>query len=368
VHVERIAVENFRNYAAAEVSFPPEGVTLILGGNGAGKTNLLEAVGYSLTLRSFRGATTASMVRTGADQGILRAVAHNEARKVLVDIEIHPEGKDRVQLNRQPVRRAAELVSLVTATTFSPDDIELVKGGPQGRRDYLDHLVGAQHLQGAASLADLERVLRQRNALLRSAAGTLKPGIANALEVWDFKLATIGEQVADARSRLAQALQPLVAQAYRLLSGLSEERGRACLSYRRSWQGALADAILAARSDDVRRGATTVGPHRDDLAMTIGGLPARSQASQGEQRSLALAMRLGSHQLLAEQHGSNPVVLLDDIFSELDPVRSSALAACLPPGQTLLTTAGEVPADLRPAERLDVRAGVVHPVAHHETS
>jgi DNA replication and repair protein RecF len=361
VYIEQVSLSNFRNYVTAELEPAPEGITLLLGDNGAGKTNILEAIFYVATLRSFRGAPTTAMVRAGTAQAVLRAKARREARNVLVEIEINVVGKDKIRLNRQPVRRNEELFGTLLATVFSPDDIEIVKGSPQSRRDFLDDLLVALHPKHRAAQVELERVLRQRNALLRSAGGSLRPGMASTLDVWDAKFAAVGEEIAEDRASLVVSLQPEVDQAYQQLSGRGAGvgPGPVALRYEQSWQGRLLGALHGARGDDLRRGVTTVGPQRDDLYLGIAGLAARVQASQGEQRSLALALRLGGHSLVSERQGTSPVLLLDDIFSELDPSRSAALSACLPPGQAVLTAAGQVPPGLPVARSARARAGAV---------
>jgi DNA replication and repair protein RecF len=248
---------------------------------------------------------------------------------------------------------------------FSPDDIDIVKGPPQSRRQYLDDLLGSLHARHRAAHAELERVLRQRNALLRSAAGALRGTMASTLDVWDDKLVAVGEAVATAREELVSQLRPLVDAAYSALAQRLTGAGGGttapvvAMRYERSWQGPLAAALAQARAEDVRRAATSVGPQRDELYLEIEGLAARAQASQGEQRSTALALRLGGHQLVAQRQGTSPVLLLDDVFSELDPARSAALATCLPPGQTLVTAAGPLPSQLEIAHFARVEGGVI---------
>lgn len=365
MYVDRLNLSNFRNYGEAELVPSTEGVTLLRGDNGAGKTNLLEAISYTATLKSFRGVPSQALVRAGQPQAVIRAAAHREGRALLVEIELHLQGRDKLQLNRQPVRRAEDVLNTVLVTVFSPDDIEIVKGGPQYRRDFLDDLLVPLHPKYAAARNDLERALRQRNALLRSAGGFLRPGMASTLDVWDTKLAIAGEQIASARSAAMGSLAPEVTMAYRVLSDhrmRPATKGNAvAVSYLPSWQGELLKALEAARAEDVRRGVTSVGPHRDDLGLLIDGLPARVQASQGEQRALALALRLASHRIVSNRQATKPVLLLDDIFSELDPARSGALAASLPPGQTLLASAGPVPAELAVARLFHVRDGALEP-------
>jgi DNA replication and repair protein RecF len=364
VYIEQISLSNFRNYASAQLDLAPQGITLLQGDNGAGKTNLLEAVGYLATMRSFRGAPSAALVRSGKQQAVLRAQAQRPGRSILVEIELNLAGKDKVRLNRQPVRRTEELLGAVVATVFSPDDIEIVKGSPQSRRDYMDDLLAALHAKHAAARSELERVLRQRNALLRSANGSLRAGMGATLDVWDSKLASVGEEIARARQSLVSSLQPEVSSAYGQLSGVptTVADGPVVLRYEQSWEDPLVAALAESRADDLRRGVTTVGPQRDDLFLGLSGLAARVQASQGEQRSVALALRLGGHALVTERQGTSPVLLLDDIFSELDPGRCAALAACLPVGQALLTAAGPVPEGLPVSGGARVTLGTVVPV------
>lgn len=358
MHLESLSLTDFRSYASAEFAPAISGITAVTGANGAGKTNLLEAVGYLATLRSMRGSPAEAMVRSGSPAGyaVVRSViGHAETgRRVTIDAELHAAGRDRVQVNGQPLRRSRDLLGALQVTVFSPDDLELVKGGPAGRRSYLDDLLVAVSPRRDATLSELERILKQRNALLKSAftGSGWRPGrdlpedVRFTLEVWDTKLSEVGEDLAQARARLVAALGPLVDQAYAVLSEGSaylESRRRANLSYRPGWTGTLAEALAQARTDDLRRGVSTVGPHRDELDLAIGELPARTHASQGEQRTLALALRLAGHRLLAGEIGTSPVLLLDDVFSELDRARSDALFHNLPGGQALLTTAGDLP-------------------------
>jgi DNA replication and repair protein RecF len=383
VYVEQVSISDYRNYVSAEIQLAPNGITLFQGDNGSGKTNLLEAIAYLSTLRSFRGAPKSSLVRDGAEQAVLRATANRGGRNVLVEAEVNVDGKDKVRLNRQSLRRHEDLLGAVLVTIFSPEDIEIVKGSPQSRRDYLDDLLVALHPKHAAARSELERVLKQRNALLRSANGSLRGSMASTLDIWDMKLATAGEVIAEARESLMSSLQDETDRAYRQLSAASSgirpassgmrpassgmrpassgmRPGGVGLRYERSWKGPLHSALRDARAEDARRGTTSVGPQRDDLQLSVQGLAARTQASQGEQRSLALSLRLGSHFLVTAGQGTSPVLLLDDVFSELDPGRSEALASCLPVGQTVLTAAGPVPAALPVAQFARVSAGVIY--------
>ncbi len=356
MQLRRLWLTDFRGYGEAEVSFD-QGLTAVLGPNGHGKTNLLEAVAYLATLASFRGAPTEALIRVGADRAIVRAEAEREGRELLVEAELLRTGRNRTQLNRQPLRRARDLLGALRVTVFSPDDLRLVKGGPGDRRGFLDETLVALHLRNDQLRTDLERVLRQRAALLKQSGGRLSAEVALTLDVFDHKLAELGESVADARTGLVADLAPVLTDAYRRVAQVPAQIR---VAYEPWWRAnGLAAALAESRKDDLRRGVTTVGPHRDELEIGLDGLPSRTHASQGEQRSLALALRLAAHQVVAAQSGTSPVLLLDDVFSELDASRSSALLASLPPGQTILSAATELPLGAVPGRVLKVRDGSV---------
>jgi len=361
VRLDHLWLTDFRNAAATSLDLAPAGLTVIEGRNGQGKTNLLEAVAWLATLESFRGAPTEALVRAGAESAVIRAAGQRGGHDLLIEGEITLRGRTRVQVNRQPLRRTRDLLGALRVSVFSPDDLVLLKGGPAERRRYLDDLLVACHPRWDALRADLDRTLRQRGALLKQAGGRLTGDTAPTLDVWDAKLASAGTELADGRAALVDRLQPEVAKAYDELAGVQIPLQ---LVYEAPWRRqsggpGLAEALARARTDDVRRGVSTVGPHRDELAVRLGGLPARTHASQGEQRCLALALRLAGHAVVREEAREDPVLLLDDVFSELDPDRSRALVEHLPDGQALLTTAGPLPPGVRPAARLLMRAGVV---------
>ena len=360
MQLDRLWLTDFRNYLSAEMAPAPEGLTVIAGSNGAGKTNLLEAIGYLASLRSFRGAPGDALVRVGAGRAVVRAEVRREGRSLLLEAELVPGGRDRVQVNRQALRRTRDLLGALQVTVFAPDDLALIKAGPQGRRNSLDDLLAALHPRHDALRSEVERIVRQRNALLKQAAGNPRPpaDVMTTLDVWDQKLAQTGEALADARDDLVGALDPHIQAAY---AQVAERSADVAASYHRSWTGPLSGALGSSRSDDLRRGVTTVGPHHDDLLISLAALPSRTHASQGEQRSLALAMRLAGHRVVTGTIGSAPVLLLDDVFSELDPDRAEALLGSLPEGQTLLTTAGTLPARAQPARVLRVEEGKVLP-------
>jgi DNA replication and repair protein RecF len=358
VQLTSLWLHDFRNYTAAELALPA-GLTVVRGTNGEGKTSLLEGIGYLATLASFRGVPTDALVREGCAQAVVRGEGERAGRQLLVEAEITPGGRGRVAVNKQRLRRGADLLDALRVSVFSPDDLELVKGGPSARRRYLDDTLVALSPKHDATRRDLERILRQRTALLRQAGGRLTADIATTLDVWDAKLAVTGTALADARADLVAQLEPALAKAY---SDLAPERGVVAAAYDAPWRGeGLAAALAAARTDELRRGVCLVGPHRDDLALRVNALPARTHASQGEQRSLALALRLAAHRLVADALDESPILLLDDVFSELDPGRTEALLHHLPPGQAVLTTAGPVPAGAHAELTVTVSAGRLSP-------
>jgi DNA replication and repair protein RecF len=359
VRVRRLWLQDYRNYTATELALA-DGLTVVVGQNGQGKTNLVESLAYLATLESFRGAPTDALVRAGADKAVVRAeVRHTDGRELLIEAELPRAGRGRVQVNRQRLTRARDLLGVLRVSVFSPDDLVLLKGGPAERRRYLDDTLVALDPRIDALRGDLDRVLRQRGALLKQAGGRLTPEIGFTLDVWDAKLAALGEKLAGAREQLIATLTPVVAQAYAELASSDAPVG---LAYVAPWRTVgLEAALAAARGDDVRRAVSTVGPHRDELDVVLDGLPARTHASQGEQRCLALTLRLAAHRVVGERVGSPPVLLLDDVFSELDLARSAALVRSLPAGQALLTTAGVLPVGIEPERVLTVVDGRLEP-------
>jgi DNA replication and repair protein RecF len=318
---------------------------------------------------------------------VVRGEGQRVGRTLLIEAEIRPTGRGRITLNRQPLRRSADLNEALRVSVFTPDDLDLVKEGPTGRRRYLDETLAALHPRHDAARRDFERVLRQRNALLAQAAkaglrgpnaatglrgpnaatgrpsgdnaAAARPGgdIATTLDVWDARLVETGQAMGAARADLVARLEPALAKAY---AQLAPDGGGATASYDAPWRElGLAAALQRARRDELRRGVSLVGPHRDDLVLTVGGMPARTHASQGEQRSLALALRLAAHDVVTEMVGEPPLLLLDDVFSELDHDRSKALLDHLPPGQRVLTTTGPIPAGAEPERVLRVAHGVI---------
>jgi DNA replication and repair protein RecF len=357
VRIRTLWLQQFRTYESVSLDCPP-GTCVLWGPNGVGKTNLLESIAYLATLRSFRHAPTEALVRIGAERSTIRADVLVEEREVLIEAEIAPGGRNRVQVNRQRVRTASELGEVLRVTVFSPDDLEIVKGGPSLRRELLDDAASAIRARDGSLRTEWERVLRQRNALLKQVGGRLDESARVTLDVWDTKAAEAGERLAALRSRTVERLFDAVRQAYTDLGGIEDDL---TIEYERSWTGELHAALIAARSDELRRGLTLVGPHRDELRITLNGLPTRTHASQGEQRCVALALRLAIHREIEREHGQPPVLLLDDVFSELDPSRCDALVSALPVGQAFLSSAGPLPEGIEVDAVVDVVPGELRP-------
>jgi len=368
VRLTLLALTDFRCYEAVEIE-PAQGLTAIVGGNGQGKTSLLEAVGWLASGRSFRGVPDGALVRDGAERAIVRGALVRDGRDRLIEAEVNRSGRNRILVNRQPVPRIAALQETLRVTVFSPDDLDLVKGGPALRRAFLDALLADLSPRLLAAASEYERILRQRNALLRG--GMRGPDDASTLDVWDARLADAGGRLAEGRLRLIDRLSGPLAKAYDDLAAGSIGAGSVTGEYRAEWcdhpvagdpaalTAALADAVVGSRRREIERGTTLVGPHRDDWHLEIGGRDARTHASQGEQRSLALALRLAGHEVVTDAVGDTPVLMLDDVFSELDPGRCRALVEHLPPGQALVTTASILPEGLAVDLRLAVAEGRV---------
>ncbi len=382
MHLTRLALTDFRSYAELSLELSP-GVTTFSGPNGEGKTNLIEAIGYLSTLGSHRVATDAPLVRRGADRAVLRAAVSGAQGGTLVEIELNPGRANRVRLNRAPMPRPRDILGALRTVLFAPEDLALVKGDPGERRRFLDELLVATAPRYAGVRADYERVLRQRTALLKSAGakghlrGAARESMTATLDAWDAQLAQAGAPLLAGRIRLVAALRPHVTAAYEAVSGGSP--GESCeISYRASafnnnefdndvagfevagLEVTMLKALAGVRASELDRGVCLVGPHRDELELFVGGLPARGYASHGESWSLALALRLASFALL-KQDSEDPVLILDDVFAELDTGRRDRLAALVSGGEQVLITAA-VPADVPEVlagVRFTVRAGVV---------
>jgi len=394
MYVSHLSLLDFRSYAAADVELEP-GPNAFVGRNGQGKTNLVEAIGYVATLGSHRVANDTPLIRAGAERAVVRTRVVRGERASTVELEITAGKANRARVNRGQLGRARDVLGILRTVLFAPEDLALVKGDPDGRRRFLDQLVVQLLPRAAGLLSDYERVVRQRSALLKSLRGARRSGggsvDTSTLEVWDARAAQLGGQILAMRLALVQALRPHVAAAY---EQVSDADGDAELTYRSSVPEAgdgagplpaaedLEKAILAAmaeaRSQELERGVSLVGPHRDDLVLTLGGLPAKGYASHGESWSFALALRLASYRLLGggddPEHvpdaafwdpdldtDADPVLILDDVFAELDVRRRERLAQLVAPARQVLVTAA-VPEDVPPqllGARFEVTPGEV---------
>ncbi|MET9465631.1 DNA replication/repair protein RecF [Streptomyces sp. NPDC006544] len=377
MHVSHLSLADFRSYARAEVPLDP-GVTAFVGPNGQGKTNLVEAIGYLATLGSHRVSADAPLVRMGADRAVIRAAVTQGERQQLVELELNPGRANRARINRSSQVRPRDVLGIVRTVLFAPEDLALIKGDPGERRRFLDELVTARSPRMAAVRSDYERVLKQRNTLLKSAAMARRHGgrsmDLSTLDVWDQHLARTGAELLAQRLDLIATLLPLADKAYEQLapgggplglayksSATAETLGEAVgetlgeavagagnvggaaaegggARTREALYGVLLAALADVRKQEIERGVTLVGPHRDDMTLRLGELPAKGYASHGESWSYALALRLASYELLRSE-GSEPVLILDDVFAELDERRRERLAELVAPGEQVLVTA-----------------------------
>ncbi len=375
MYVSHLTLHDFRSYAAADVPLEP-GVTAFIGRNGQGKTNLVEAIDYLSRLSSHRVATDAPLVRAGAEQAVVRAAVVRDGRTAVLEVELNPGRANRARINRSPLPRARELVGLVRTVVFSPEDLVLVKGDPSERRRFLDDLLVLRTPRLAGVRADYDRVLRQRNTLLKSMGAARRGGRGRdgqdtalaTLAVWDDHLAQTGSELLAARLELVDALRPYVGKAYETVAR-GASRDDAELTYKPSFElpadpadraalsRALLDEVERRRHDEIDRGVSLVGPHRDELLLTLGHgpggdagsgrLPVKGYASHGESWSFALALRLASYDLLRAD-GDDPILILDDVFAELDTERRAQLADLVAGAEQVLVTAA-VAADVPPA-------------------
>ena len=396
MYVRHLSVSNFRSYESAELPLSP-GITTLVGLNGQGKTNLVEAIGYLATLSSHRVANDQPLVRFGASQAVIRGVVVRDGRETLVELELNPGRANRARLGRSPMQRPREVLGTLRTVLFAPEDLALVKGDPSERRRFLDELLVARQPRWAGVRSDYDKVLRQRNALLKSAAPVLRRGARyrprpaeeagddarasalHTLDIWNDHLATVGSQLLYARLRLMRDLGPYLSKAYDEVSaGQSDAR----VSYKSSLREEVAASIAAgyvpeaeelraqvlaaleeARPREVERGVSLVGPHRDDVVLTLGELPAKGYASHGESWSFALGLKLAAYQLLRHDLGEDPVLILDDVFAELDSGRRERLAAMIADCEQVLITAAvdeDVPSSLA-GQEYAVRLGEVAP-------
>jgi len=380
VIVSHLSLTDFRNYESAEVELR-SGPNLFVGSNGQGKTNLVESIGYLSTLASHRVSTDQALIRQGSDLAIVRARLEHADRQLLVEMQLNRSGANRAQVNRVAVK-PRELPRYIASVLFAPEDLALVRGEPAGRRRFLDQLLVQLIPRFAGVQSDYERVLRQRNTLLKSARGArVAENQLSTLELWDERLVALGTEIIVGRQVLVDRLRPHVAQAYASIAG---DAHRAELAFQLSVEGSLPDeelasdpgsgragvpaevaeqfraALVRVRRDELDRGLTLIGPHRDDLLLALNALPARGYASHGESWSFALSLKLASAAVLrADSAVGDPIVILDDVFAELDEDRRAKLASAIGDYEQVLITAAvfdDVPAPLA-AHAVHILAG-----------
>jgi DNA replication and repair protein RecF len=301
-----------------------------------------------------------ALVRTGTDTAYVRAwIEHDDGREILVEAEINRAGRNRVLVNKQRLARSRDLLGVMRSTVFAPTDLQIVYEGPSVRRDLLDDALVSLAPKNDALRLEVDRIVRQRNVLLKQSHGRLTSDIEMTLDVWDAQFVEKGSQLGEARSKLVARLTPFVREAY---EDLATEPTAVDVVYEPEWrrQG-LAASLAEARHEDLRRGISSVGPHRDDVGLHIKGMPAKSHASQGECRTLALALRLGIHRLITEVVGTAPLLVLDDVLSELDPFRCEALLRHMPEGQVVITTAHVLPTAAHPDSIVHISGGAIVP-------
>jgi DNA replication and repair protein RecF len=368
MYVRHLQLGSFRSWERVDLALRP-GPTVLVGRNGEGKTNLVEAVGYLATMSSHRVSSDAPMVRHGDAQAVIRAALRRGDRELLVEVEINPGRANRVRVNRAPLPRPRELLGMVATVLFAPEDLALVRGDPAERRRFLDELLVTRTPRLAGVRADYDRILKQRNALLKTAR--LARGTAiETLDVWDGHLTDVGGQLLAARMRLIADLAPHMAQAYAEVAGAggavaglgysstvppagdgAAVVAGAILPTAAELTAAMRERVAERRGDELDRGITLVGPHRDDLVIHLGVSPAKGYASHGESWSLALALKLATFALLRAE-GEDPILILDDVFATLDAERRAALAAVARSAEQTLITAAvleDVPVELRGA-------------------
>lgn len=377
--VQGLRLTDFRSYPTVEVTLAP-GVTTFVGSNGQGKTNLVEALCYAATMSSHRVATDAPLVRTGADRAIIAVDAVLPDRNVLVEIEVNPGRVNRARINRSAVTRARDVLGIVQSVLFAPEDLALVKGDPTERRRFLDDLLVQRSPRMLAVKSDYERILRQRNALLKSASAARRsssPDMLHTLDIWNEQAASAGGELVAARVALVAELAERVTTAYQLIAGTvadpkAHSTAGATISYssaaaessvstdRDEWRSILLAAMQERRREELDRGVTLVGPQRDDVVMRVNDHPAKGYASHGESWSFALAMRLAALEVLRSD-GVEPVLILDDVFAELDSSRRAHLVAQVQGSPQVLITAAvaeDIPSALEGA-RVSVTLGRV---------
>ena len=382
--VKHLTLSHFRNHKNTEIAFEP-GVNLLVGPNGQGKTNVVEAIEYVSTLSSHRVAGYQPLINKDSSQAIIRLKVSHETRDVLVDLELNRDNPNQLRINQSPIPKMRDVLGTVYSVVFAPEDIDIVKRDPSNRRSFIDQLLIQFAPRMSGVISDYERVLKQRNTLLKTARQTGAKGSAlSTLDAWDESLIKFGSEIIQSRLNLIDRLKPLLTEAYQAIAISNNEPsilmkssllGQAVVDdYEEAELEHLTldelqkvpeiyrEKLVAVRGKELERGITLIGPHRDDLVLMLGDLPAKGYASHGESWSYALALRLASAKLLAaESKTGDPVVILDDVFAELDAGRRERLASLVADNEQVIITAAvaeDVPASLK-ATVFNVRQSVV---------
>jgi DNA replication and repair protein RecF len=355
VYIKKFELINFRNYSNFSATLS-SCCTAIVGENGQGKTNLIEALGYLGSRKSFRGVHGDALVRVSCERATVRAlVVHDDSREILLETDISLSSKNKFHINGSPLKRSRDLFGLLRVTVFSPEDLQLIQGGPSMRRTFLDEILLNVSSRHERLQQDLDRVLRQRLMLLKQLNRSKSQDSLATLDVWDSRLILLANEVVSERKKLLDLLAPHFINSY---NNLAQNKNKLFLSYAPKWfEDGYDQVLIRTRNDDIQRCVTTVGPHRDDIDITLNELPSRTHASQGEQRCLALALRLASHEFITDLHNEKPVLFLDDVLSELDKQRSDLLIKNIPSGQVLITTVSNDFKSYSPDEVINIRHG-----------
>jgi DNA replication and repair protein RecF len=379
MHVKHLTLSNFRNYQTVELPLN-QGINLLVGKNGQGKTNLAEAIFYAATLSSHRVSGYLPLIKQGESKAIIRILARFDDRENLLELELNTQGSNRARINKSDASRVRDVLGYVNAVIFSPEDLDIVKRDPSNRRAFIDELIAQLTPRMAGVYSDYERVLKQRNTLLKSARN-IPTGSSSlsTLDSWDQSLVRIGSEIISARFDITARLAPHLQEAY---AAIADEKNDPSVKLRSSLlsndiesetsnefldtgnreeiENLFQQRLKDVRSKELERGVTLVGPHRDDLLLLLGTLPAKGYISHGESWSYALALKLASAELIRkEARAGDPVLILDDVFAELDSTRRSRLAALVSHNEQVIITAAvaeDVPFELS-ATRFYVNAG-----------
>jgi DNA replication and repair protein RecF len=370
MHVSSLSLRDFRNHISTDIE-PDVGPVVFIGSNGQGKTNLVEAINYLATLGSHRTSTDTALIRQGSESAVIRVSLAHENRTILLEVQLNKSGKNKAQVNHSPAK-LRDFPRYISTVLFAPEDLLLIRGEPAQRRKFLDDLIIQRSPRLASVVSDYDRVLKQRNTLLKTAnIKDIREGNPGTLDIWDERLVDLGTEITAERQRLITDLAPLVASAYHSVAGSDHD---IALTLKKSldaeniedYRSLFTQELLIGRAKEVERGQTLVGPHRDDVEFSLNGLPTKGYASHGETWSYALALKLGAARLLREESVlGDPILILDDVFAELDSQRRDRLADAVSDFEQIFITAAvsrDVPEKLMNqvfmVEKGHVKAGV----------